>query len=290
LLLMRECTRGVEPVGGGAALVDALQGACTGLGVRFHLGRGVDRLVVEGGAVVGVVPVPVNEGEEGNQDEPFTCGGVVSALDPRHTLLDLLPASMLPHAVESEILGWRTRGSSAVLLVALPERASFERLITAQDPEQLERCADALKYGELPERPWLDVRAWDDGDASSLAIQVHGVPHALAGGWNDAARTELVDRTLDALEAALPGTRDSAVATELLTPVDLETRFGLADGQLFRGEQALDQLWLQRPAIALSRYGTPITGLHLAGAGAHPGGPFLGGAGVLGARAALSRA
>ena len=55
----------------------------------------------------------------------------------------------------------------------------------------------------------------------------------------------------------------------------------------FGGELALDQLWLQRPALALSRYATPIPGLYLGGAANHPGGPFLGGAGVLAARRAL---
>ena len=58
-------------------------------------------------------------------------------------------------------------------------------------------------------------------------------------------------------------------------------------GHLYLGELALDQLWLQRPSLALSRYGTPIAGLFLAGGGSHPGGPYAGGAGVLGARRAL---
>ena len=50
----------------------------------------------------------------------------------------------------------------------------------------------------------------------------------------------------------------------------------------------LDQLWIQRPSLALARYATPIPGLTLCGAASHPGGPFLGGAGSLAARCVLA--
>jgi len=78
------------------------------------------------------------------------------------------------------------------------------------------------------------------------------------------------------------------LAQELLTPPDIEQRYGTSGGHLFDGELALDQLWLQRPSLGLCRYATPIPGLYLGGSGSHPGGPFRGGAGVLSARALLA--
>jgi phytoene dehydrogenase-like protein len=80
---------------------------------------------------------------------------------------------------------------------------------------------------------------------------------------------------------------DRIIGESLLMPDDLEREFAMPGGHLYHGELALDQLWLQRPSIALSRYETPIAGLFLAGAGSHPGGPYFCGAGVLGARRAL---
>ena len=70
---------------------------------------------------------------------------------------------------------------------------------------------------------------------------------------------------------------------------DIAERYGTPGGHVYDGELALDQLWLQRPSLALGRYATPITGLFLGGSGSHPGGPFRGGAGILAAKAVLAR-
>ena len=110
---------------------------------------------------------------------------------------------------------------------------------------------------------------------------------SLASSWDQSARETLRTRVLQALERVCPGAPDAIVAEQLLTPLDLEARYGVRGGHLYRGEQALDQLWVQRPSLALCRYATPIAGLFLCGAASHPGGPFAGGAGILGARTAL---
>ncbi len=293
LLLLREAARGDEPVGGPAAVCAALEQRCRTLGVRFLLEAEAARITTVAGSTPAVAGVALRDGTE------LAAPLVLSALDPQHTLLDLLPAGLLPRPVETELHHLRARGSSAVLLLAL--RGDLDRLpgdvhrfVTATDPETLERAADALKYGELCAAPWLDVRLWHRSDpgcapagAGTLSVHVHGISHALRGGWDDAARADLRRRIVAALDAAVPGTTTLVHAEQLLTPADLETRYGLRGGHLYRGELALDQLLLQRPALALSRYATPVAGLYSCGAGSHPGGPFAGGAGVLGARAAL---
>jgi phytoene dehydrogenase-like protein len=294
LLIARECARGPEPAGGMAALVAALAARCEELGVELRTGTSVAALE---GDQDGVTGVRLADGET------LATGLVLSALDPRGTLLDLVPPNLLPTDVETEIQGWRSRGSTAVHALALsapprftcaPEGATPERVVTARTLETLERAADALKYGALPEAPWLDARVWSASDpdtapagAATLSLHVHGVPCTPEGGWTAELRNALRESVLGELERVAPGSRDLVVADELLVPSDLEERFGATGGHLYHGEQALDQLWLQRPSIALSRYATPIPGLYLAGAGSHPGGPFAGGAGSLGARAAL---
>jgi len=294
MMLMRETTRGVGPVGGLASLVDALVRRCEELGVTFRFGQAPASILID----------PQERRVRG-----VLCGGeeleaelVISALDPARTLLDLVEPGLLPHHVEGELKGWRARGDTAIQLIACstaPEfggdndRDSIDRMFTARSLDDLERAADALKYRALPEEPCLDVRIWrGDRDApaggATLVVHVHGVSHGGSVGWDDGARSLLRDRIGMKLEQDCPGIRDSIVGDLLLTPCDLDDQFNLPGGHLHRGEQALDQLWLQRPSIALSQYSTPIAGLFLAGAGSHPGGPYLGGAGVLGARRALN--
>ncbi|MFQ5529383.1 MAG: phytoene desaturase family protein [Gemmatimonadota bacterium] len=293
LLLMREAARGVEPDGGLAALAEALVARCDQLGVSFHLGTEPTAILVDAGArrVTGVRC----------GDDRIDGDTVVSALDPARTLLDLVDPGLVPHHVEAELTGWRRRGDTAVHVLACSSAPAFgaedgppvERLITARSMVELERAADALKYGALPDEPCLDVRVWRGephapAGGATLVAHVHGVPHGGEDGWDDGARTLLRNRVIDALERLSPGLGDQVGGESLLMPCDLERDFAMPGGQLYHGELALDQLWLQRPSIALSRYATPVAGLFLAGAGSHPGGPYLGGAGVLGARRALN--
>ena len=292
LMLMREAARGPEPAGGVAGLAEALVRRCTELGVGFHLGSEPNAILVDAreGRVTGV--------RCGSEEHEGSL--VVSTLDPARTLLDLVDPEFVPHHVENELLGWRRRGDTAVQLFACATAPQFgndegppvERLMTARSLDQLELAADSLKYGTLPEDPGLDVRVWRGpgcapAGGATLVIHVHGVPHGGDGGLSEGARTSLRNRVVGIIASMSPGFEASIRGEALLTPCDIEARFGLPGGHLYEGEQALDQLWVQRPAMALSRYSTPIDGLFLAGAGSHPGGPFLGGAGALGAQRAL---
>jgi phytoene dehydrogenase-like protein len=71
---------------------------------------------------------------------------------------------------------------------------------------------------------------------------------------------------------------------EMLTPLDLERRFGLPEGCIYHGQMALDQLLVMRPVPGYGRYRTPIDGLYLCGAGSHPGGGVTGAPGHNAAR------
>jgi phytoene dehydrogenase-like protein len=70
----------------------------------------------------------------------------------------------------------------------------------------------------------------------------------------------------------------------VLTPVEIEERYGLTEGAPTHGEMTLDQILFMRPVAGASRYATPISGLYLCGAGTHPGSGIAGGPGWLAAR------
>ena len=66
------------------------------------------------------------------------------------------------------------------------------------------------------------------------------------------------------------------LARQVLSPLDLERRFGLVDGDIFHGQLTLDQLFSARPVLGHADYRMPVPGLYLCGAGAHPGGGVTG--------------
>lgn len=280
LSLLRSCALGPEPRGGPAALAEALLAACRAQGVELALGRAPRRLLLDAGGASGV------ETSAGSHAAPL----VLSCLGPRATRA-LFEPRHVPEALGRAAERWRARGAVSVLHVALARPPALDgatRFLAARSLEQLERCADALKYGALPEDPWLDARvdAAPDGTAV-LTIHVHGTCRGLRGGWSDAARERLLASVWRALDAVLPGLRASATAERLTTPDALEERHGLPGGHLWGGELALDQLWVQRPSLALARYATGLPGLFLGGASQHPGGHAHGGAGSLAAREML---
>jgi phytoene dehydrogenase-like protein len=74
------------------------------------------------------------------------------------------------------------------------------------------------------------------------------------------------------------------IARQVLSPLDLERTFGLTGGNIFQGCMHLDRLFCFRPAIGYANYRTPVKGLFLCGAAAHPGGGVIGAAGRNAAR------
>ncbi len=171
---------------------------------------------------------------------------------------------------------------------------AVERAVLGRDMRDLELAFQPVKYGELPERPVLEVAVRTHGRPDLAptgkhvaTVHAHFVPHALAGGWTDARRDELRDRVLATFERFAPGVSASVLAADVLSPADLETRHHLTGGHLHHGEHALDQMLHLRPAPECARGATPIVGLFLCGAGSHPGGGVTGVPGALGARALL---
>jgi len=75
----------------------------------------------------------------------------------------------------------------------------------------------------------------------------------------------------------------------VLSPLDLERTFNLTGGNIFQGSMALHQLFAFRPVPGFASYRTPVRGLFLCGAAAHPGGGVMGAAGWNAAREMLKR-
>ncbi len=291
-LLYEALTGAYEVDGGPAGLVSALHVAAERAGVRFRLGAAARRVRVEAGAVVAV------ETSEGDLDSR----AVLSAIGPRRTLLDLVDPMLLPSRVVREARALRVRGSWAVIHLGLsgpPQWRSrpgvaFGRVHVGASPTELDRAMDDANAGRLPEKPFLDVRVLPASCApagqAALTVQLSCVPYHLEGGWTAEARQRLLDRVLATLAEHAPHLPGQVVASEVLTPRDLEAELGLEGGHPLHGEIALDQLWALRPTPALAGYHTPIKGLFLGSSGTHPGVGRTGASGALAAKALLAGA
>jgi phytoene dehydrogenase-like protein len=73
-----------------------------------------------------------------------------------------------------------------------------------------------------------------------------------------------------------PGFSNDIIASQLLIPEDIEKLVNLPSGHIFQGELSLDQLFYQRPVPHWADYRTPVRGLYICGASAHPGGGVSG--------------
>jgi phytoene dehydrogenase-like protein len=162
-----------------------------------------------------------------------------------------------------------------------PQQRSLFTLVPSL--EFAERCYDIAKFGEIPEELWVDCVIASNADPSLAAPGRHVmtcfvqyVPYTLRNGTWDEKRELLGDRVVKKIAEYAPNVPDAIIARQILTPLDLERTYGLTEGNIFHGDLSLEQLFFNRPVAGWSQYRTPIAGLYLCGAGAHPGGGVTG--------------
>ena len=161
--------------------------------------------------------------------------------------------------------------------------------------DYIERAFNHAKYGEYSTAPAMDISVPSINDATLapqgkhvLSAIVQFAPYELKGGWQG-QRDTFKKLAIDCLAQYAPGIEGQIVASELLTPADLEREFHMKGGHWHHGEISLDQIMMMRPFTGASQYGTPVEGLYLCGAGTHPGGGVMGLGGRNAAREILKR-
>jgi len=284
-LLLRESLVGLELTDGPQSLVDALVLDCQARGVEIRLSQEIERLVMEDQRIVGV--------ECGG--EVLSSDAVLSCFGPQHTLLDLAPALAVRGSLARETANIRSRGTLASVSFALSSRPVFrcrpdlavEVAQWAESPEQQEKAWDDAKHRRFPRRPTLDLRIHEDEAGWVLQVLLRSAACDLEGGWSSercAALGDMVQAQLSELTREFDG---MVVARDVLAPSVLAREYGLDGGHELQAELALDQVHAFRPSPKLAHYRTPLSGLWLGSAGAHPGGGVDGRAGLLAASALL---
>jgi phytoene dehydrogenase-like protein len=169
------------------------------------------------------------------------------------------------------------------------------RIILADRLDALEFAFDDSKYGRFSEQPVMEITLPSLTGAATapegqhvLNANIMYVPGDLREGWTDEARADLLERALALLEQYAPGSRSTVLGSNLLTPADLEEQYGVTGGHWHHTEVALDQMLMMRPTYEAAQYTTPVPGLFICGAGAHPGGDLTGAPGHNAAQAVLT--
>jgi phytoene dehydrogenase-like protein len=285
-----------QPLGGLGALSAALARAAECAGAEVRTGAAVERIVVREDRAAGVRLV---SGEE------IAAASVVSSADPKTTFLGLLGCEHLDAGFVRRVSQLRSRGLTAKLHLALTQLPAFRdlppsalrgRLLVAPSSDYIERAYNHAKYNEFSSAPMLEITIPTLADPSLapagkhvLSAIVQYAPYTLAGGW--AGERQRFEATIiDTLERYAPGLRASLVASELLTPPDIEREFRISGGHWHHAELALDQFFMVRPVPGATQYRAPLPGLFLCGAGCHPGGGVMGLAGRNAAQALMREA
>jgi len=280
------------PQGGVGALTQAMAAAAKTAGAEIRTGAAIAQILVKNGAAVGVA---LESGEE------ITARAVISGADPKRTLLGLVDPVHLEPSFAAKMRNFRAKGVSAKVNLALDALPKFTaasnpallkgRIHIGHELDYLERAFDASKYGEFSQHPYLDVMIPSLSDTSLaptgkhvMSIYMQYAPHKLKAGDWDAQRSALGDAVVRTLAQFAPDLPSKILHTQVITPADLETQYGLTGGHIFHGELALDQVFTMRPVLKWARYATPIQNLFLCGSGTHPGTGLTGASGRNAAR------
>jgi len=180
----------------------------------------------------------------------------------------------------------RMRGSVAKLNLTLNAAPDFRganlrsRLVIAPSSKAVEEQFNFIKYNEFSPEPVMEIvlPSAFEGGAHRLSANVQFAPTAPEGGWGK-VKPQFLKAIMKQLELYAPGIGKLVTDTELLTPEDIEKQYGLIGGNWHHGELAVERMLFLRPFGGMAQYETPIRGLYLGGAGAHPGGGISGAAG-----------
>jgi phytoene dehydrogenase-like protein len=273
--------------GGMGGVSEAIAASARAAGAEIRTDAEVTAIDVSEGRASGVTL------QDGTRIEAET---VVSGAHPQTTLFSLLGAEYLPDEMVDELSTFRNRSPSAKVNLALSELPDLTarpgnelgpqhpEIMISPSLEYLERAWDDAKYGRFSEGPMIDAVIPTTKDPTIapegrhiMTCFVQYAPYEpREGNWDDGAREALGDTVVDTINQYAPNFKDSVLERQVLTPYDLEQRFGLIGGNIFQGEMSLDQLFSFRPTTELSGYKTPVDGLYLCGSGTHPGGGVMG--------------
>ena len=275
-------------LGGMGAISQAMARAASARGAVIRTGDAVASILVVDGKARGV---------RLGSGEVILARAVAANVAPKLLFRDLVPAAAVAPDLRRRFLGLKSGSGTFRMNVALSELPDFCcrpgksaqvhhacGIIIGPTLGYLEEAyLDARAYGwsrkpviEMVIASTLDPALAPPGQhVASLFVQ-HVAPQLPGGRSWDEAKAVFADLVIDTINERAPNFRASVLGRQILSPLDLERRFGLIDGDIFHGQLSLDQLFSARPVLGHADYRMPLANLYLCGAGAHPGGGVTG--------------
>jgi phytoene dehydrogenase-like protein len=288
--------------GGMGQITQALANVVTAHGGEIRTNTEVERILVEAGQAVGV---RLADGTE------IHAAAVLSNADPYRTFATLADGAVAQTAVSHWNALVTQGGASVKINLAVSELPRFtclpdgpipgpEHLGTIHlgpDMAYLESAWEEARHGYPSTAPMIEMYVQTATDASLtppgkhiLSLFVQYFPYNLAPGLDlDTERERFADRVVALVAEYAPNVPASILHRQVLTPRDLEARFGLTGGHIFHGDLLPPNLWNQRPGADFFGAKTPLPGLYLCGSGAHPGGCVCGAPGYNAAQTLLGQ-
>jgi phytoene dehydrogenase-like protein len=302
--VMGECN-GVRGVwgyvrGGMGGLSNAIAAAARERGAEIRVNAHVSRILVKDGRATGVV---LADGTE------LRAKKVVSGVDANVTFLKLMDATELPAEFADSIRHLDYASGSCKLNLALSEVPDFTCLRgnipgpqhhgtihLCPTRDYIEKAFDPAKYGYISPNPIIEATipsSLDDTVAPKgrhvMSMFTQYFPYQLAkdAGTLEENKKRYAERCIDIMNDYAPNFRQSVLNYQVLSPADIEVRYGLTGGNIMQGAMSLSSLLFMRPVPGYADYRTPVKGLYLCGAATHPGGGVMGACGYNAAREIL---
>ncbi len=277
-------------IGGMGAISNAIATAAQEAGAVIRTNVPVREVLVRDGRAAGLVL---------DGGETIQARMIAANVGPKLLFRDLIPEGAIDPALRRRFLAIRTGSGTFRMNVALSELPDFR---CQPGTIQQDHHASGIIIGSsmrYMDQAYLDARreGWSrhpvvemlipstldetlapaGSHVASLFVQ-HVAPQLPDGrSWeNPEEKARFADVVIDTVTAHAPNFRASVIGRQVLSPLDLERRFGLVDGDIFHGALGLDQLFSTRPVMGYANYRLPLSGLYLCGSGAHPGGGVTG--------------
>jgi phytoene dehydrogenase-like protein len=290
------------PVGGAGRITDALVARLRAAGGTVTCGAAVTEVVVRSGRAVAV--------RTADGGELPARRAVLADVDAVALYRHLVGEQHLPSRLVADLGRFQRAEATVKVDWALdgpvpwadPQVGRAGTVHVADSVDELSMTAATLACGLVPDRPFLLVGQTSVADPTrsppgteALWAYTH-VPQAprgdaageLSGLWRPGELERFADRMQARIERLAPGFGDLVRARHVAGPGDLEAAdANLVGGDISGGTAALHQQAIFRPVPGWGRAETPVAGLFLASASAHPGGGVHGACGANAARAAI---
>ena len=284
--------------GGMGAITQAMAASARESGAVIRTNAAVAALKMDGDRAAGVV---LASGEE------ITARAVASNIPPKLLFRDVVPQNAVAPELHERFTGIKSGSGTFRMNVALAELPDFTcrpgkeqavhhgaGIVIGPTMDYLERAYLDARSGGWSEEPVVEMLIPSTLDTSlapkgqhvaSLFVQ-HVAPNLPDGrNWSNAQEKEaFADLVIETVTRHAPNFKAAVLHRQVLSPLDLEQRFGLIDGDIFHGQLGLGQLFSARPVLGYADYRLPVPGLYLCGSGAHPGGGVTGAPGMNAAR------